>query len=594
MASKKPNQPPVPERIVDRHGNVYSKGKYLGRGGFARCYEFLDRQKHIYAAKAVAKCMLIKPGNREKMVQEVDIHKQLDHPHVVRLFVNLEDSENVYMLLELCSNRSMMEMQKRRGHVTEPEARYYMKQIVNGVAYLHDKLIIHRDLKLGNVFLDKHMVCKIGDFGLATKLSHKDERKDTVCGTPNYIAPEMLHRQKHSFEVDIWALGCILYTLLVGQPPFETTSLQTTYNRIKSNSYRLPSIVGVEATVLIRQLLHPEFKKRPTIHKVPSFRFWDGYCPESLPVACLTVAPKINNKLVCGGMAEQHVFAEPMDAKMVVNSVGGDHPQDAVSMLITHRETDKRVPKAYAIYLNHLIRVKLLDIWSQMQMEVDNQGLDAMAQNPDSEFETPRFAPPFFVTRWVDYSDKYGLGYQLADNSVGVLFNDGTKIMIDPAEVNLTYVERDGTEKYYKYNHAPDVHHKKIQLLSHFSEYMREQLLEASNKNIEPGADIARAPLLNYWFRLKTVIVLHLSNGIVQVNFFDDHMKFIFCPMVQALTVITHDRVMHTYHFDCLSKLCSNALMQRIRYCHALIQRLINHYSAPEMSPAEAYKIINS
>lgn len=97
---------------------------------------------------------------------------------------------------------------------------------MTGVAYLHDNLIIHRDLKLGNVFLDKHMVCKIGDFGLATKLKDKDERKDTVCGTPNYIAPEMLHRQKHSFEVDIWALGCILYTLLVGQPPFETTSLQ--------------------------------------------------------------------------------------------------------------------------------------------------------------------------------------------------------------------------------------------------------------------------------------------------------------------------------------------------------------------------------
>lgn len=73
------------------------------------------------------------------------------------------------------------------------------------------------------------MHCKIGDFGLATQLNSKDERKETVCGTPNYIAPEMLHRQKHSFEVDIWALGCILYTLLCGHPPFETTSLHVCF-----------------------------------------------------------------------------------------------------------------------------------------------------------------------------------------------------------------------------------------------------------------------------------------------------------------------------------------------------------------------------
>lgn len=158
----------------------------------------------------------------------------------------------------------------------------------------------------------------------------------------------------------------------------------------------------------------------------------------------------------------------------------------------------------------------------------------------------------------------------------------------------MTYVERDGTEKYYKVNHAPDVHRKKIQLLTHFSEYMREQLLEATHKTPDPGADIARAPLLNYWFRLKTVIVLHLSNGIVQVNFFDDHMKFIFCPMVQALTVITHDRVMHTYQFESLSKECSRGLSQRIRYCYSLIQRLISNYSLPDVSPQEAYKIINS
>lgn len=95
--------------------------------------------------------------------------------------------------------------------------------------YLHDKKIIHRDLKLGNLFLNDDMQVKIGDFGLATTLDYDGERKKTLCGTPNYIAPEMLDKKGHSFEVDIWAIGCILYTLLVGKPPFETETLKVTH-----------------------------------------------------------------------------------------------------------------------------------------------------------------------------------------------------------------------------------------------------------------------------------------------------------------------------------------------------------------------------
>ena len=92
--------------------------------------------------------------------------------------------------------------------------------------YLHEQRIIHRDLKLGNLFLNEKMHVKLGDFGLATQVEFDGERKKTLCGTPNYIAPEMLDKKGHSFEVDIWAIGCILFTLLVGKPPFETETLK--------------------------------------------------------------------------------------------------------------------------------------------------------------------------------------------------------------------------------------------------------------------------------------------------------------------------------------------------------------------------------
>ena len=110
--------------------------------------------------------------------------------------------------------------------------------------YLHSHRVIHRDLKLGNLFLNDKMEVKIGDFGLATKLEFDGERKRTICGTPNYIAPEVLEgKQGHSYEVDIWSIGVIIYTLIIGKPPFETSDVKTTYKRIRMNAYNFPENV---------------------------------------------------------------------------------------------------------------------------------------------------------------------------------------------------------------------------------------------------------------------------------------------------------------------------------------------------------------
>lgn len=100
----------------------------------------------------------------------------------------------------------MNEMIKRRKRLTEPEAAYYLRQVVEAVEYMHENCVIHRDLKLGNLFLDKDLLIKVGDLGLATKLETVEEKRKTICGTPNYIAPEVIQGTKetrgHSFEVD--------------------------------------------------------------------------------------------------------------------------------------------------------------------------------------------------------------------------------------------------------------------------------------------------------------------------------------------------------------------------------------------------------
>ena len=154
----------------------------------------------------------------------------------------------------------MSDLMRRRKRLSEGEVRFYMRQLVEGLAYLHKALVIHRDLKLGNLFLTSDMRLKIGDFGLAARLDDPDDRKRTMCGTPNYIAPEILNGQRgdgHSFEVDIWSTGVVMYTMLVGRPPFETDDVKATYKLIRANQYDFPETAHVSrsAQSLVRSIL---------------------------------------------------------------------------------------------------------------------------------------------------------------------------------------------------------------------------------------------------------------------------------------------------------------------------------------------------
>ena len=269
--SQQPQQPPLPQ--VKR----YRRGRYLGKGGFAKVYAFQSLNSgREYACKVIPKASLIKESARRKLMNEIDIHRSIAHERVVRFERFFEDKSNVYLVLELCQGQSMLELVKRRGALSEVETQFYIWHLLSAIQHLHSNLIIHRDLKLGNLFLDHHGDVKVGDFGLATRLEHVDERKRTVCGTPNYIAPEILDNSHgHSFEVDVWAIGVIMYTLLYGQPPFETESVKTTYKRIKDNHYSFPlpshktyKPVSPAAKSLIRRILCTEPSRRPTVREM--------------------------------------------------------------------------------------------------------------------------------------------------------------------------------------------------------------------------------------------------------------------------------------------------------------------------------------
>ena len=140
------------------------------------------------------------------------------------------------------------------------------------------------------------MQIKVGDFGLAAKLEFEGERKRTICGTPNYIAPEVLDgKHGHSYQVDIWSLGVVFYTMLIGKPPFETSDVKTTYRRIRMNAYTFPENVQISETAkqLVTQILASDPAKRPSLDEILSHDFFHngGTIPKLLPVATMACPP---------------------------------------------------------------------------------------------------------------------------------------------------------------------------------------------------------------------------------------------------------------------------------------------------------------
>jgi len=557
------DQKEIPEVIKDESRPThkkYERGRFLGKGGFAKCYELRDmaiQDSPVVAGKIVPKSLLVKQHQREKMAQEISLHKTLNHPYIVKLYSYFEDKDFVYIILELCRRRSLMELHKRRKAITEPETRYFMKQILLGVKYLHDNKIIHRDLKLGNIFLNDNMEIKLGDFGLATKVDYDGERKRTLCGTPNYIAPEVLTKKGHSYEVDIWSIGCIMYTLLVGKPPFETQTLKDTYNRIRKNEYHIPSRVGPLANSLIVRLLQDDPTKRPSLGTMLKDDFMTlGYMPHNLPVSCLTMAPRFDARdrapliAVKGG-------TQKISNALVSGEVDGRLQSNTKSGQKLGIGSENEIPKQ--CYLSEL---------HQQLEKVVKSNPTSRATVMEDEAEDPKLSPMYWVSKWVDYSDKYGFGYALCDESIGVVFNDLTKLLLLSDGSNIHYIDFDSNEHYYSLKNYPSPIEKKVKLLNYFMNYMKEHLLKAgANMELKERDELSRIPALKTWFRTSRAVVMHLTNGTLQINFFKDHTKIILCPLMGAVTYIDDQRNHRTFSFELIEKHgCGAELATRLSY----------------------------
>ncbi|KJY02427.1 serine/threonine protein kinase [Zymoseptoria brevis] len=305
MSSSSIHADPPPPIVTEPSGVNYATGPALGKGGFAICHraERYDGSRptgQIVALKIVKTKM--EPAKlAQKFVTELQIHSKLSHPNIVTFYRAFAFQTSTYVVLELCSNGSLADMLKKRRHLTLPEIRRLVIQVCGAVKYLHNRHIVHRDLKTGNLFLDVNMNVKVGDFGLAALLVTEREmevrRRTTMCGTPNYLAPEILEKGKgHDEKVDLWAIGVIAYTLAVGKAPFHASTKEEIYKKLRSGTYSWPELNATSDQSsglrdLVSGLLVPE-SERLVPDAIASHNFFKmAFVPSSIPASARTVAP---------------------------------------------------------------------------------------------------------------------------------------------------------------------------------------------------------------------------------------------------------------------------------------------------------------
>ena len=255
------------------HGGVPATiGKYavsgtLGQGTFGT----VIKASHQIAGEKVAIKVLEKrkmqqADDIERVGREIQILKQLKHPHVVRLWEIIYAPDRIYLVMEFAARGELFQYIVKQGRLKEDEGRRFFNQIVNGVAYLHANNVVHRDIKPENLLLDSDKTIRIVDFGLSTKCAPGQVLKH-ACGSPCYAAPEMLTRegQQHGYvghPVDIWSTGVTLFAMICGFLPFEHANTSALYKKIIAGDYAAPPFLSRDAKDVLKRLLTTDPTRR--------------------------------------------------------------------------------------------------------------------------------------------------------------------------------------------------------------------------------------------------------------------------------------------------------------------------------------------
>ncbi|NXS31217.1 AURKA kinase, partial [Pomatostomus ruficeps] len=238
-------------------------GRPLGKGKFGNVYLAREKQsKFILALKVLFKTQLEEAGVEHQLRREVEIQSHLRHPNILRLYGYFHDVTRVYLILEHAPRGEVYKELQKLTKFDEQRTATYITELADALLYCHSKNVIHRDIKPENLLLGSNGELKIADFGWSVHAP--SSRRTTLCGTLDYLPPEMIEGRTHDEKVDIWSLGVLCYEFLVGKPPFEATTYQETYRAISRVEFKFPPFVTEGARDLISKLLkHNPFHRLP-------------------------------------------------------------------------------------------------------------------------------------------------------------------------------------------------------------------------------------------------------------------------------------------------------------------------------------------
>jgi aurora kinase len=259
--------------------------KELGSGSFGRVYLVTHKKTKVqYAIKAIDKRNKTNQEEKPYFRREVEVMYKIHHPNVVKLYGHFEDKNYCYFLMEYISKGNIYGLipQDKKKRLNAQVVASLMKGVISAVYFLHNMNppIIHRDIKPENVLLSEKMEAKLTDFGWSNYME-EDQKRNTVCGTPIYLAPEIIKEKGHDEKVDIWCIGVLLFELITGSVPFQGNDIDTLKNNILKLKISWPRDINTDAKNLISKILKLDPYARLPLSDMLQHPFFTKYCPNA-------------------------------------------------------------------------------------------------------------------------------------------------------------------------------------------------------------------------------------------------------------------------------------------------------------------------
>ncbi|GBP17203.1 hypothetical protein EVAR_17321_1 [Eumeta japonica] len=232
----------------------FDLGRPLGKGKFGNVYLAREKQsRFVVALKVLFKSQILDSEIEHQVRREVEIQCRLRHPNILRMYGYFHDEKRIYLILEYAKNGALYKILKERNRFDETTAAVFVRDLTKALIYCHNRKVIHRDIKPENILIGHNGELKIADFGWS--VHSPSSRRMTLCGTLDYLSPEMVEGRPHSYAVDIWSLGVLCYELLVGVPPFNAAENNQTYRKIRYAIIKFPEHISESAIDLMKKLL---------------------------------------------------------------------------------------------------------------------------------------------------------------------------------------------------------------------------------------------------------------------------------------------------------------------------------------------------